>query len=62
MGVASVPPGEVGSDGRRIWYEEGADLMREKDAEGGAYKRWDHVVCILNMGIRRGILIKYRIN
>ncbi|RAL68168.1 hypothetical protein DID88_008878 [Monilinia fructigena] len=24
-------------------YEEGADLMREPDAAGGAYRRWDHV-------------------
>jgi hypothetical protein len=25
-------------------YEEGADLMREPDAPGGAYKRWGDVV------------------
>jgi hypothetical protein len=32
--------------GRTMEYEEGADLMREPDAAGGAYKRWDHVVGI----------------
>jgi hypothetical protein len=25
-------------------YEEGADLMREPDAPGGAYKRWEGIV------------------
>ncbi|KAI0021098.1 hypothetical protein F4780DRAFT_299137 [Xylariomycetidae sp. FL0641] len=43
QGTASVPPGLPDLAGRRMSYEEGADLMREPDAEGGAYKRWDQV-------------------
>ncbi|TVY78386.1 hypothetical protein LSUE1_G006622, partial [Lachnellula suecica] len=39
-GVAVIPPGMSGLDGRVMEYEEGADLMRETDAPGGAYKRW----------------------
>ncbi|KAF7863879.1 hypothetical protein EAF04_006844 [Stromatinia cepivora] len=42
-GTAVIPPGMPGPDGRIMNYEEGADLMREPDAAGGAYKRWDHV-------------------
>ncbi|TEY67254.1 hypothetical protein BOTCAL_0128g00140 [Botryotinia calthae] len=42
-GTAAIPPGMPGPDGRIMNYEEGADLMREPDAAGGAYKRWDHV-------------------
>ncbi|KAJ2981078.1 hypothetical protein NUW58_g6781 [Xylaria curta] len=38
-----VPPGQVDHTGNVMDYEEGADLMREKDAAGGAYKRYDHV-------------------
>lgn len=45
QGTAVIPPGMSGIDGRRMSYEEGADLMREPDAAGGAYKRWDHIVC-----------------
>ncbi|KAG8527131.1 uncharacterized protein KY384_008560 [Bacidia gigantensis] len=43
-GVAFVPPGEVGRDGRRYFYREGEDLMREGNPEGGAYKRWPGVI------------------
>ncbi|KAI1815512.1 hypothetical protein GGS20DRAFT_325694 [Poronia punctata] len=48
QGTAVVPPGgEDYSSGEGnvvvMDYEEGADLMREGDAPGGAYKRWDHV-------------------
>lgn len=43
-GVASIPPGMAGLDGKVMHYEEGADLMREPEAGGGAYKRWDHIV------------------
>ncbi|KAH9893030.1 hypothetical protein F4778DRAFT_784484 [Xylariomycetidae sp. FL2044] len=43
QGVASIPPGEQDFAGRRMSYEEGADLMREADAPGGAYKRYEHV-------------------
>lgn len=45
QGTAVIPPGAIGYDGRVMNYEEGADLMREEDAPGGAYKRWDFVVC-----------------
>jgi hypothetical protein len=44
QGTAVIPPGMAGIDGRPMRYEEGADLMREEDAPGGAYKRWEHVV------------------
>ncbi|KXX80154.1 Protein pal1 [Madurella mycetomatis] len=44
QGTAIVPPGMKDMSGRTMEYEEGADLMRESDAAGGAYKRWDHVV------------------
>ncbi|PMD61394.1 uncharacterized protein K444DRAFT_611646 [Hyaloscypha bicolor E] len=40
QGTAIIPPGMEGYDGRPMTYEEGADLMRELDAPGGAYKRW----------------------
>ncbi|CAL3972436.1 hypothetical protein PZA11_004445 [Diplocarpon coronariae] len=43
QGTALIPSGETSWDGKRMEYEEGADLMREPDAAGGAYKRWDHV-------------------
>jgi hypothetical protein len=46
QGTAVVPPGMKDMAGRTMQYEEGADLMREPDAAGGAYKRWDHVVGI----------------
>jgi len=44
QGTAVIPPGLEGHDGRPMQYEEGADLMREPDAPGGAYKRWEGVV------------------
>lgn len=44
QGTATVPPGGMDLSGRRMSYEEGPDLMREPDAAGGAYKRWDHMV------------------
>ncbi|KAK0391690.1 hypothetical protein NLU13_1189 [Sarocladium strictum] len=43
QGVAIIPPGGVDPRGRVMDYEEGADLMREEDAPGGAYKRWAEV-------------------
>ncbi|CZT46939.1 uncharacterized protein RSE6_07453 [Rhynchosporium secalis] len=43
QGTAVIPPGFEDFSGKRMDYEEGADLMREPDAAGGAYKRWDHV-------------------
>lgn len=49
QGTAIIPPGMISWDGRIMQYEEGADLMREEDAPGGAYKRWDHVVCTLQL-------------
>lgn len=44
QGTSVIPPGEEGFDGKPMIYVEGADLMREEDAPGGAYKRWDHIV------------------
>lgn len=46
QGTAVIPPGEEDFSGRRMSYEEGADLMREPDAAGGAYKRWPDMVLI----------------
>lgn len=46
QGTAVVPSGMADMSGRRMHYEEGADLMREEDAAGGAYKRWDGVVSL----------------
>jgi hypothetical protein len=43
QGTADIPSGERDFTGDTINYEEGADLMRERDAQGGAYKRWDDV-------------------
>ncbi|KAI0410170.1 hypothetical protein F4802DRAFT_593039 [Xylaria palmicola] len=43
QGTASVPPGEPDYTGDLMDYEEGTDLMREADAPGGPYKRYDHV-------------------
>ncbi|KAH8596689.1 hypothetical protein B0O99DRAFT_685684 [Bisporella sp. PMI_857] len=42
-GTAVIPSGMPGLDGKRMQYEEGADLMREPDAPGGAYKRWEGI-------------------
>ncbi|KAH0054490.1 hypothetical protein KCU60_g24144, partial [Aureobasidium melanogenum] len=39
-GVAVVPPGQRDQLGRVYNYEEGTDMMREANPEGGAYKRW----------------------
>ncbi|KAI1193250.1 hypothetical protein F5X97DRAFT_45671 [Nemania serpens] len=43
QGTASVPPGEADYGGNVMSYEEGADVMREPDAAGGAYRRYEHV-------------------
>jgi hypothetical protein len=57
QGTAIVPPGMKDMGGRTMNYQEGADLMREKDAPGGAYKRWDHIVRLLKMkGRHNGLL------
>jgi hypothetical protein len=45
QGTAIIPPGMTGYDGKPMEYQEGADLMRETDAPGGAYKRWPGMVC-----------------
>ncbi|KAI1436887.1 hypothetical protein GGR50DRAFT_648957 [Xylaria sp. CBS 124048] len=43
QGTATVPPGATDASGNVMCYEEGADLMREPDAGGGAYRRYEHV-------------------
>jgi hypothetical protein len=60
-GTAVIPPGMAGLDGRVMEYEEGADLMREKDAPGGAYKRWADVVCYAIIPLFNPILTRNRI-
>lgn len=47
QGTATIPSGETDFSGKPIHYKEGADLMREADAAGGPYKRWDHIVSLL---------------
>jgi hypothetical protein len=44
QGTATIPPGEKDVGGRTMRYDEGADLMREPDAPGGAYRRYDFIV------------------
>ncbi|KAG9240077.1 hypothetical protein BJ878DRAFT_528418 [Calycina marina] len=39
QGTSIIPPGMFGIDGKTMRYKEGADLMREEDAPGGAYRR-----------------------
>ncbi|KAK3907018.1 hypothetical protein C8A05DRAFT_40202 [Staphylotrichum tortipilum] len=43
QGTAVIPPGMRDTRGRTMHYDEGADLMREEDAEGGPYRRWAHL-------------------
>ncbi|KAF4426704.1 hypothetical protein F53441_14093 [Fusarium austroafricanum] len=43
QGTAMIPSGERDISGNIIDYEEGADLMREPDAVGGAYKRYEGI-------------------
>jgi len=45
QGTAVIPPGGYDLSGKKMEYEEGADLMREESAEGGAYKWWPGMVC-----------------
>lgn len=40
QGTATIPSGMRAFDGQILIYEDGADLMRESDAPGGAYRRW----------------------
>jgi hypothetical protein len=43
QGTATIPNGGYDLSGNPMTYSEGADLMREADAPGGAYKRWDGI-------------------
>ncbi|OAA80944.1 Pal1 cell morphology [Akanthomyces lecanii RCEF 1005] len=43
QGTGTIPSGGVDARGNRLSYEEGADLMREPDAPGGAYRRYPDV-------------------
>lgn len=43
QGTGTIPSGGVDARGNRLTYDEGADLMREPDAPGGAYKRYEHI-------------------
>ncbi|KAJ9161456.1 Protein pal1 [Coniochaeta hoffmannii] len=43
QGTAVIPPGMPDMTGHRMEYREGADLMREIDAPGGAYKRYEGI-------------------
>ncbi|KAH7027436.1 uncharacterized protein B0I36DRAFT_364639 [Microdochium trichocladiopsis] len=42
-GTAEVPPGMTDRFGRVLDFEEGDDLMRDSDAPGGPYARYEHV-------------------
>jgi hypothetical protein len=46
QGTAIIPPHHRDMSGQVMEYQEGDDLMRDGDAPGGAYKRWDGVVSI----------------
>ncbi|ERS96685.1 hypothetical protein HMPREF1624_06894 [Sporothrix schenckii ATCC 58251] len=41
QGTSNIPSGMPDRNGNVLHYEEGADLMREPDAPGGAYRRYD---------------------
>ncbi|KAJ2965922.1 hypothetical protein NQ176_g10389 [Zarea fungicola] len=41
QGTSTIPSGGFDGSGNVMNYQEGADLMREPDAAGGAYKRYD---------------------
>ncbi|KAF7554517.1 hypothetical protein G7Z17_g2820 [Cylindrodendrum hubeiense] len=43
QGTAIIPNGQEDFRGNIMNYEEGADLMREPDAEGGAYRRYEGI-------------------
>ncbi|KAK8122321.1 protein kinase protein [Apiospora sp. TS-2023a] len=43
-GTANIPPGMSDMSGRRMSYEEGTDLQRERFASGGPSRRYDDVV------------------
>ncbi|KAM3468251.1 hypothetical protein MY5147_008120 [Beauveria neobassiana] len=43
QGTATIPSGGVDASGNVLVYDEGADLMREPDAPGGAYRRYDFI-------------------
>lgn len=43
-GTANIPPGMSDISGRRMSYEEGTDLQRERFASGGPSRRYDDVV------------------
>ncbi|TKW59479.1 hypothetical protein CTA1_4213 [Colletotrichum tanaceti] len=43
QGTGLIPAGCTDMSGNVMNYQEGADLMREPDAKGGAYKRWDGI-------------------
>ncbi len=44
QGTAIVPPGKPDMKGHVMNYTEGSDVMRDADAPGGPYRRWDFVV------------------
>jgi len=48
QGTATIPPGEPDFNGDIMDYEDGADLMREPDAGGGPYRRWEGLVRCLH--------------
>ena len=45
QGTSIVPSGGLDMSGNVMTYREGADLMRESDAPGGPYRRYQDVVC-----------------
>lgn len=47
QGTSIIPSGGNDFSGNVMEYTEGADLMREQDAPGGAYKRWDGIVSFI---------------
>ncbi|KOS21576.1 hypothetical protein ESCO_005080 [Escovopsis weberi] len=43
QGTAIIPPGSRDWKGKKVAYAEGDDLMRDPDAPGGPYRRYDEV-------------------
>ncbi|ORY54545.1 uncharacterized protein BCR38DRAFT_147567 [Pseudomassariella vexata] len=52
-GTADFAPGQDDINGRRLSYEEGSDLMRDPDAPGGPYSRYEGIVSYESDPMRR---------
>lgn len=60
QGTAIVPPGSADYQGNIMDYEEGADLMREPDAAGGAYRRYEGIVSLILTAVASSHSLTFR--